>query len=289
MQRKARTEREPKTCLQYAQEPMKNGLGDGKMSAWDPWRGCHRYSDGCRYCYIHKGDARCGVDTETIVKTTQFDAPIRKNKNGEYRMRPGGLVYLCFRSDFLLEDADAWREDCWRMIRERADLHFLFLTKRIVRFMDCVPADWGEGYENVTVGCTVENQRAADERLPVFRELPIRHKNIICQPMIAPIQLAPYLEGVELVAVGGESDRSGRLLRYAWVLDVREQCLAAGVPFRFRQCATHFEKDGKLYSLPTKLLCAQARKAAIDTTGGQRRDWCGVICQSPKNPKESRK
>lgn len=53
---------------------------------------------------------------------------------------------------------------------------FLFLTKRIVRFMDCVPADWGEGYGNVTVGCTVENQRAADERLPVFRELPIRHK-----------------------------------------------------------------------------------------------------------------
>lgn len=115
--------------------------GDGKMSAWDPWRGCHRYSDGCRYCYIHKGDARRGVDTETIVKTTQFDAPIRKNKNGEYRMRPGGLVYLCFRSDFLLEDADAWREDCWRMIRECADLQFLFLTKRIVRFMDCVPAD----------------------------------------------------------------------------------------------------------------------------------------------------
>lgn len=197
-------------------------------------------------------------------------------------MRPGGPVYLCFRSDFLLEDADAWREDCWRMIRERADLHFLFLTKRIVRFMDCVPADWGEGYGNVTVGCTVENQRAADERLPVFRELPIRHKYIICQPMIAPIQLAPYLEGVELVAVGGELDRSGRLPRYAWVLDVREQCLAAGVPFRFRQCATHFEKDGKLYALPTKLLCAQARKAAIDTTGAE----TGLVRRNLPAPKE---
>ena len=55
------------------------------------------------------------------------------------------------------EEADAWRLECWQMIRERSDLHFLFLTKRIDRFMDCVPDDWNDGYENVSVGCTVEN------------------------------------------------------------------------------------------------------------------------------------
>ena len=58
---------------------------------------------------------------------------------------------------------DEWRPECWKMIKERSDLHFLFLTKRINRFMDCIPADWGEGYNNVTVGCTIENQEKADK------------------------------------------------------------------------------------------------------------------------------
>ena len=47
--------------------------------------------------------------------------------------------------------------------------------------------DWGMGYENVTVCCTMENQRRADERLPMFLELPIRHKQIICEPLLGPI------------------------------------------------------------------------------------------------------
>ena len=78
------------------------------------------------------------------------------------------MVYVCFSSDFLIEDADKWRTECWEMIRERSDLHFLFLTKRIERFLDCVPHDWESGYENVTVGCTVENQENADYRLHIF-------------------------------------------------------------------------------------------------------------------------
>lgn len=149
------------------------------MAMWNPWRGCHRCSEGCRYCYIHKGDARCGVDTEQIVRTKGFDAPVQVKRDDAYRMRGGQTVYLCFSSDFLLEDADPWREECWAMIRRRPDLHFLLLTKRIHRFLACIPSDWGEGYDNVTVGCTVENQANADNRLPLFAQLPVKHKNII--------------------------------------------------------------------------------------------------------------
>ena len=52
-------------------------------------------------------------------------------------MKPG-LVYLGFSTDFLIEEADAWRGDCWKMIRERSDCSFLFLTKRIERFAQCI-------------------------------------------------------------------------------------------------------------------------------------------------------
>lgn len=234
------------------------------MAIWNPWRGCHRYSEGCKYCYIHKGDARKGIDTGRIERTSRFYAPVEKKKNGDYKMRSGQVIYLCFTSDFLIEEADAWRSECFQMIRERRDLHFIFLTKRINRFMDCIPGDWGDGYENMTVGCTVENQRLADERLSIFAQLPIRHKNIICQPLIERIDLRAYLKGIELVVVGRESDRSARRLDYEWVLFLRQQCMESSVHFQFRQCGTHFIKDGKEYTLAVKDLGSQARKAGID-------------------------
>lgn len=233
------------------------------MAMWNPWRGCHKCSEGCLYCYIHKGDAKRGVNTAEIVRTKDFSKPVGKKKNGEYKMKPG-MVYMCFSTDFLIEEADEWRGACWQMIRERQDCTFLFLTKRIDRFMNCIPEDWGSGYENVVICCTVENQKNADRKLRIFRDLPIRHKCITAQPLIEAIQIEEYLDDIELVVVGGESDRDARPLDYAWVLDIREQCVRKGVSFEFRQCGTHFIKDGKLYKLQTRELCSQARKADIN-------------------------
>lgn len=233
------------------------------MAMWNPWRGCHKYSEGCKYCYIHKGDRKRNVDTNTIKRANKIDAPIAKNKNGEYKIKSGQTVYICFSTDFLIEEADPWRQECWAMMKERSDLNFIFLTKRIDRFMSCIPADWGNGYENVTVGCTVENQNRADFRLSIFSTLPIKKKNIICQPLIEKVDIEKYLDGVELVIVGGESDKNARPLDYEWVLAIREQCMRKNVSFEFRQCGTHFIKDGKKYTLSVKDLCSQARKANI--------------------------
>ena len=233
------------------------------MAMWNPWRGCKKCSEGCLHCYIHKGDAKRGVDTSLIVKTKDFDKPIQKIKNGNYKMK-AGLVYLCFSTDFLIKEADPWRQECWQMIRQRSDCTFLFLTKRIDRFMKCIPDDWGDGYENVVVCCTVENQRNADDKLGIFDKLPIKHKCITAQPLIEAIDMECHLDGIELVVVGGESDQNARPLDYAWVLNIREQCIRKNVSFEFRQCGTHFIKDGKEYKLQTKDLCSQARKAGID-------------------------
>lgn len=233
------------------------------MAMWNPWRGCRKCSEGCLHCYIHKGDAKRGIDTREIVQTKDYRKPVARLKNGNYKMK-SGLVYTCFSTDFLIEEADGWREECWRMMRQRSDCTFLFLTKRIERFMDCIPADWGDGYDNVVVGCTVENQRNADARLSLFRRLPIKHKCITAQPLLERVDLEQYLDGIELVVVGGESDYHGRVLEYDWVLDIRRQCMERNVSFEFRQCGTHFVKDGRHYTLQKKDLCSQARKAGID-------------------------
>ncbi len=233
------------------------------MSMWSPWRGCRRCSEGCRFCYIHKGDAKRGVETERIVKTSSFYAPIEKKKNGEYKMK-SGTVYVCFQSDFLIEEADDWRNECWDMIRERSDCHFIFLTKRIDRFESCKPSDWKDGYDNVTVGVSCENRQAVDERLPILSALPIKRRNIILQPLIEDVNIEPYLAKTELVVVGGEYGKNARPLRYEWVLNIRGQCIKANVDFEFRQCATHFIKDGKEYVLAYNQLGKQARAAGIN-------------------------
>ena len=233
------------------------------MPTWNPWRGCRKCSEGCLHCYIHKGDAKRGVDTGAIVQTADFDKPVKKLKNGNYRMK-SGLVYTCFSTDFLIEEADPWRTECWEMIKERQDCTFLFLTKRIERFMECIPQDWGGGYDNVVVCCTIETQKNADRKLSVFQSLPIKHKCITAQPLLEKIDVEKYLNGIELVVVGGESDYYARPLDYDWVLDIRQQCIRQNVSFQFRQCSTHFIKDGKKYTLPTKILSSQAKKAGIN-------------------------
>lgn len=233
------------------------------MSMWNPWRGCKKCSEGCLHCYIHKGDYKRNINTNEIVKTKDFNKPIERLKNGNYKMK-SGLVYLGFSTDFLIEEADNWRSECWKMIKERQDCTFLFLTKRIDRFMKCIPNDWEDGYENVVVCCTIENQKNADYRLKIFNELPIKHRCITAQPLIERINIEKYLYNIELVVAGGESDYNARVLDYNWILEIRDECIRKNVNFEFRQCGTYTIKDGKKYKLQTKDLCKQAKLANID-------------------------
>lgn len=233
------------------------------MAMWNPWRGCKKCSEGCLHCYIHKGDDKRGVDTSSIEKTKDFDRPIQQLKNGKYKMK-SGIVYTCFSTDFLIEEADEWRYECWQIIKARQDCTFLFLTKRIERFMECIPDDWNDGYDNVVVCCTIENQKNADKKLSVFKGLPIKHKCITAQPLLESINIVQYLDDIELVVVGGESDYNARPFDYSWALSIREQCIRKNVSFEFRQCGTNFIKDGRQYKLQTKDLCSQARKANIN-------------------------
>ena len=233
------------------------------MAIWNPWRGCIKCSEGCLHCYIHKGDYKRGINTSEIVKTKDFYKPIEKLKNGNYKMK-SGLVYLCFQSDFLIKEADKWRNECFKMIKERQDCKFLFLTKRIERFKEIIPDDWNDGYDNVIVCCTVENQKNADYKLSIFKDLPIKHKCITMQPLLEKVNIEKFLDDIELVLVGGEQDYNARVLDYDWVLDIRKQCIKHNVNFEFRQCGTYTIKDGKTYKIETYNLTKQARLANIN-------------------------
>ncbi len=236
------------------------------MEGWNPWHGCHRISPGCLHCYVYRRDAEFGKDSSVVEKTASFDLPVQRKRDGTYRLQAGGTVYTCLSSDFFVEEADAWRGEAWAMIRARADLRFCIITKRIHRFGVGLPADWGDGYENVTICATCENQAMADARLPVLLALPIRHREIIHEPMLEAIDIRPYLESgrIEHVTCGGESGPDARICDYAWIVNTRIQCAAYHVPFYFKQTGANFVKDGRLYQIPRSLQSAQARKAGID-------------------------
>ena len=90
--------------------------------------------------------------------------------------------------------------------------------------MQVLPPDWGDGYENVVIGCTVENQAMADYRLLLFLATPVRHRLIVCAPLLGPLDIARYLSpAVEEVSAGGESGNEARPCDYAWVLGLREK------------------------------------------------------------------
>ena len=235
------------------------------MATWNPWHGCHKISAGCQNCYVYRIDTTHDKDSSIVAKTRNFDLAVRRGRNGEYKLICDEYVYTCFSSDFFLEDADQWRTEAWQIIRMRADLHFFIVTKRVNRFFVSLPEDWGIGYDNVSVSCTVENQAMADYRLPFFNKAPIKHKSIICEPLLEQIDLSPYLGNwIEQVVVGGESGSSARVCDYSWVLHMRRQCVEMNVPFHFKQTGYRFKKDGRIFLINRRFQCSQACKAGID-------------------------
>lgn len=235
------------------------------MAGWNPWHGCHPYSAGCENCYVYRIDQRHGRDASQVFRTGDFSLPIKKKRDGTWKIPSGELVYTCFSSDFFLSDADSWRPEAWDMIRLRSDLSFFWITKRIDRFSSCLPEDWGAGWDHVHICCTTENQEQAQLRLPIYQAAPIKHKRIVCEPLLGDIDLSPCLgPWVEEVIAGGESGPGARICRYEWVHHLREQCILAGIPFHFRQTGARFAMKGRQYLIARKDQFSQAKKSGLD-------------------------
>ena len=231
---------------------------------WNPWHGCKRCSEGCANCYMYFLDARRGMDGARIYRTgAGFDYPLSRDKSGAYKVKSGETLRVCMTSDFFLEEADEWRSDAWRIIAARPDVKFYLLTKRPERVADCLPADWGDGWENVMFNVTCENQRRADERIPLLLKLPFRHRGIMCAPFIGPVSIKDYLATglIEQVLCEGENYGGTRPCHYEWVVQLRNECAEANVTFVFCGTGRRFVRDGRLYRIEKQVV--QSQQAAL--------------------------
>ena len=153
------------------------------MIIWNPWHGCHKISEGCQHCYMYFLDGKRRIDTSRIFRTENFDLPLRRDRSGQFKLQPGMQLYVGLSTDFFVEEADEWRDEAWRIMRQRPDIVSRLLTKRAHRIRKCLPDDCGDGYENVMLQVMTENQQRADERLSILLDIPAKHKGFMAAPL----------------------------------------------------------------------------------------------------------
>ncbi len=219
------------------------------------FQGCHKVSPGCANCYMFTLLRRYGKEPNVVFRSADamFYAPLKWERQmaaGTYRGQHHGstlLVFTCSLSDFFIEEADPWRAEIWEIIRQTPHLTYQILTKRPELIADRLPSDWGEGYPNVWLGVSVENQRWRS-RLDILRELPAVVRFASFEPLLQDLgDLTPWLPALHWAIVGGESGPGYRPMDVAWLERVVQQCVAGGVPVWVKQdSAFKSEQQGRL-------------------------------------------
>lgn len=120
----------------------KSSFIEWTQATWNPWHGCIKVSEGCRYCYMYRDKTRYGQNPKIISKSkTTFDDPLK--------WAEPQLIFTCSWSDWFIDAADDWRDEAWEIIRKSPHHTFQILTKRPERIADHLPSDWGAGWDNV--------------------------------------------------------------------------------------------------------------------------------------------
>lgn len=156
------------------------------------------------------------------------------------------------------------------MIRHRSDVMFWIQTKRAERIKENLPYDWDDGWENVILCVTTENQRRADERLPILLGIPAKHKAFMCAPILSEIHAEKYLATgqFEKVLADGENYDGMRPCRYEWIKSLHDQCEYANVEFDFIGTGNIFIKGGKVYRIPKAYQKVQAQRSGLSYPPG---------------------
>ena len=196
---------------------------------WNPWRGCRKVSAGCRNCYMFREQKRYGRDPSTVVRAARqtFTAPLRWSEPAR--------VFTCSWSDFFIQDADPWRAEAWDIIRRTPHLTYQILTKRPQNIPARLPHDWGDGWPNVWLGVSAENNLVVTDRLNALASIPAVVRFVSAEPLLSPVRLSPWLDRIHWVIAGGENGPGARAPEPNWFRYLRNQCRDADVPFFFKQ------------------------------------------------------
>lgn len=249
---------------------------------FSPWWGCMKVSEGCKNCYAEtldnrwKGDHWGPGSTRRVMSESYWHQPVKWNaaaKKAGIRAK----VFCASMADVFEGHPDT-EIHLGRLIHLILDTPYLIwqlLTKRPENILRLAPLVWQkEMPHNVWIGTSVENQAAADERIPHLLRIPASVRFLSCEPLLGPVDLSEYAvltetnsgrnklaeergwwydewsggfigpgqrdtydarSGIQWVIAGGESGPHARPMHPDWARSLRDQCQASDVPFFFKQ------------------------------------------------------
>ncbi len=272
-------------------------------ATWNPVTGCTKVSAGCKHCYAEREwrrmtklvPAYTGRDfTDVLTHADRLDQPLRWKKPRK--------VFVNSMSDLFHDAVPNEFIDRVFAVMALASRHtFQVLTKRPERMrdylssgdvvqrvihqafkLDCEAGAWMNadhnigGHKimplpNVWLGVSVEDQAAANERIPLLLDTPAAVRWISAEPLLGSVDLVvpfagakvnsargarPGIPPLDWVVVGGESGPKARPMHPQWARDLRDQCAAAGVPFLFKQWGEWVPRSSCYHTFEDGLSCA---------------------------------
>lgn len=246
---------------------------------FNPWWGCSRVSPACRFCYADRDASRYGYQLwrrhgeRRMLSDANWARPLKWNRDAERAGVPAKV--FCASMADVFEDHPAVaepRERLWGVVETTPWLRWQILTKRPENIARMVP--WGRNWPgHFWLGTSVENQRYANEHIPLLLASGARTLFLSCEPLLGPVDLRtiPYrgdtrywldvldgryrtaerfetgtdfafgmasLRRIGWVIAGGESGPKARISHPDWFRSLRDQCQTARVPFFFKQTGT---------------------------------------------------
>ena len=134
---------------------------------------------------------------------------------------------------------EAWRTDLWDLIRATPALIWVLLSKRPQNAPAMLPPDWGDGWPNVWLGTTVENNLEAARRIPHLAAIPAALRFLSVEPLLEAVDLAPWFAKLHWVICGGESGAGARPTQRDWMRNLRDQVHAAGATLFVKQLGSN--------------------------------------------------
>lgn len=170
---------------------------------FNPWQGCQKVGPGCDHCYAEARDMRFTGGSmwgphapRQRTSAANWRTPLKWNRDaaaaGERRR-----VFCASLADVFDNHPSIqpeWRADLWALIEATPNLDWMLLTKRPGNISGMLPSDWGVGWPNVWLGCTVVNQAEANRDIPKLLAVPAAVRFLSIEPLLGPVDLTalPY-------------------------------------------------------------------------------------------------
>ena len=254
-------------------------------ATWNPVRGCTKISPGCKHCYAETFAERFrGVKGHPYEQG--FDLRIVPEKLTEpFAWRSPKLVFVNSMSDLFQPGVSDKYVEAVSQVMVKANWHtYQVLTKRSERLRDLLQGGlrFASRQNNIWWGVSVEDRKYGLPRIDHLRSAPAAVRFLSVEPLLEDLGEI-NLSGINWVIVGGESGAGARPIKKEWVISIREQCKAYGVPFFFKQWGgVRKTKNGRLLEgrtyneypfryamdVPDKSNCAAFAKNFLDAFRG---------------------